>query len=70
MQRRLLGQLKSVREGATMCPGKLSRECGSTLAQTRPDLLALAHAGKVLLSQGGHAVKGDVIKGPFRVRLR
>ena len=50
-----------------MCPGKLSRDCGSTLAAMRPDLLALAKAGKIVLSQGGKAVHGEKIKGPFRV---
>jgi hypothetical protein len=69
MQRRLLQRLEEVRPGATMCPGRLSRDCGSSLAETRPDLWALAHAGKVVLSQGGKAVKGEAIKGPFRVRL-
>ncbi len=69
MQRRLLQRLKTVRKGATMCPGKLSRDCGFTLAETRPDILALARGGKVELSQGGRKVKGEAMKGPFRVRL-
>ena len=69
MQRRLLQRLNDVRSGATMCPGRLSRDCDSTLAERRGDLLALAHAGKIVLSQGGKAVRGDAIKGPFRVRL-
>ncbi len=70
MQRRMLDRLAKVPEGATMCPGKLARDCGSTLRDVRPDLLDLAQAGKVTLSQGGKVVTPDVdLKGVFRVRL-
>ena len=52
-----------------MCPGRLSRDCGTTLAEARADILALAETGKIALSQRGKKVAGSRIKGPFRVRL-
>jgi hypothetical protein len=55
---------------ATMCPGRLARDCGSELKTARADLLLLAQAGKVVLSQGGEAVLSSTLKGPFRVRLK
>jgi hypothetical protein len=53
-----------------MCPGKLSRDCGTTLAKARTDLLVLASVGKITLSQRGKTVSADNLKGPFRVRLK
>ncbi len=70
LRQRLLTRLASVRPGATMCPGALARECGTTLAQARGDVLALAAEGKIALSQRGRAVAPNGLKGPFRVRLR
>jgi hypothetical protein len=66
----MLQRLETLRRGTTMCPGRLSRDCGSTLAQARADLLGLAHAGKVVLSQRGEPAQAADLKGPFRVRLR
>jgi hypothetical protein len=68
MQRRLLKRLEALPNGTTMCPGKLSRDCGSTLAQARPDLVELAQQRKVILSQRGKSVEATALKGPFRVR--
>jgi hypothetical protein len=68
-RRRLLARLARLRPGTTMCPGALARDCGATLAVIRPDLLELARAGRVLLTQRGEKVSGPEIRGPFRVRL-
>ena len=66
----MLARLAELKPGTTMCPGQLSRDCGTTLAQAREDILALAEAGKISLSQRGKKVAGTTMKGPFRVRLR
>jgi hypothetical protein len=70
IRERLLARLKAVRPGTTMCPGQLSRDCGTTLREARADILALAEDGKIALSQRGRKVpRGTNVKGPFRVRL-
>jgi hypothetical protein len=69
LRRRILDHLAELRPGSTMCPGQLSRDCGTTLAKARADILALAEAGEIELSQRGKKVAGSHIKGPFRVRL-
>jgi hypothetical protein len=69
MSRRMLQRLGEIKPGATMCPGRLARDCGTTLAALRPKLLALARSGKIVLSQRGRRISGAAIKGPFRVRL-
>jgi hypothetical protein len=69
-QRRLLARLAALREGTTMCPGQLARDCGTTLAQARADLMALARTKKIKLSQRGKSVHAGEIKGPFRISLR
>ncbi len=66
----MLTRLAELRPGTTMCPGQLSRDCGTPLAQARADILALAEAGKIQLSQRGKKVSGPEIKGPFRVSPR
>jgi hypothetical protein len=67
-QRQILKQLEKLKPGATICPGQLARKCGSTLAKIRSDLLDLAQAKKIVLSQRGQTVSGANPKGPFRVR--
>jgi hypothetical protein len=52
-----------------MCPGQLARDCGATLPAIRPDLLALARSGSIILTQRGQKIPGPEIRGPFRVRL-
>ncbi len=70
LRERLLARLKSLRPGTTMCPGQLSRDCGTTLRAARADILALADAGKIMISQRGRKVPpGGDVKGPFRIRL-
>ena len=69
LRRRILDRLAELRPDATMCPGQLSRDCGTTLAKARADILALAETGKIQLSQRGKKVAGAKIKGPFRVSL-
>ncbi len=70
LQKKMLQHLETVREGTTMCPGRLSRDCGTTLAKARADLLALARAGTIVLSQRGKKASPEDLKGPFRVRLQ
>jgi uncharacterized protein DUF3253 len=61
--------LKKLPAGTTMCPGKLARDCGTVLEAARSDLLDLALAGQVRLSQRGKTVNPQELKGPFRVSL-
>ena len=68
LQRKILERLAEVKEGATMCPGQLSRDCGTTLSSAREDILELAKAKKIKISQGGKPANLTAIKGPFRVR--
>jgi len=71
LRERLLERLKALRPGTTMCPGRLSRDCGTTLKTARADILALAKAKRITLSQSGCDVApGMDVRGPFRVRLR
>ena len=71
LRERLLDRLARLRPGTTMCPGKLSRDCGTTLRAARADILALAQDGKIMLSQRGKDVPaGAEIEGPFRVRSK
>ena len=68
IRRQIMNRLAELREGTTMCPGRLARDCGSNLRLIRPDLLALAEQGKITLSQRGDVVTASNFKGPFRVR--
>ena len=53
-----------------MCPGALTRACGSTLTAERDALFELARTGKIILSQRGKTVPPVNLKGTFRVRLK
>ena len=66
----MVQRLQTLRDGTTMCPGRLAHDCGSTLREARPDLLELARAGTIVLSQRGQDASSDDLKGPFRMRLR
>ena len=70
LQRRMVQRLGGVKAGTTMCPGRLARDCGTTLRAARNDMLDLARSGKIAFSQGGKAVGAERLKGPFRVHLR
>jgi hypothetical protein len=66
-----MDRLKQLRAGTTMCPGRLARDCGTTLREARGEIFELAKAGKIALSQRGEEVAPDgELKGPFRVRRR
>jgi hypothetical protein len=67
MQRRMIERLETLREGTTICPGRLARDCGSTLKTVRPHLMELAQMGKIVLSQKGRKVNPSSLQGPFRV---
>ncbi len=67
LQRRMLQRLAQVKPDATMCPGRLARDCGTTLPAAREDILELARAKKIVLSQGGRPALITKLKGPFRV---
>ena len=69
LQHRILSRLADLKPGTTMCPGKLSRDCDTTLSEAREDMMILARANKIALSQGGKMAKPELLKGPFRVRL-
>jgi Protein of unknown function (DUF3253) len=69
LRHHLLERLAQLSPYTTMCPGKLARDCGTTLAKAREDILTLARAGKIKLTQRGKPVPGNEPKGPFRVSL-
>jgi Protein of unknown function (DUF3253) len=69
LRQRLIKRLKKLPAGTTMCPGKLARDCGTVLDAARSDLLDLASAGQVRLSQRGKTINAQDLKGPFRVSL-
>lgn len=70
LRQRLMEHLKKLPAGTTMCPGQLARDCGTVLKAVRRDLLDLASAGQVRLSQHGKTVNPQKLKGPFRVSLQ
>lgn len=70
LRKRLMERLKKLPAGTTMCPGKLAQDCGTVLEAVRSDLLDLASAGEVRLSQHGKTVNAQELKGPFRVSLQ
>lgn len=67
LETRILDQLRTLRAGTTMCPGRLSVNLGSRLAQVRPTIEAMARAGRLVVLQKGRVVDPDGLKGPFRV---
>ena len=68
LETRILEQLQTLRAGTTMCPGRLSVNLGSRLAQLRPTFVAMARQGRLRLLQKGRPVDDpDHLKGPFRV---
>lgn len=67
MQAKIRAELAKVKPGATQCPGKLSRNLGSTLRELRPTLEAMARAGEIKFYQRGQPVMPGHFKGPFRV---
>ncbi len=67
LETRILDQLRTLRTGTTMCPGRLSVNLGSRLAQVRPTLEAMARAGRIVILQKGRVADPDRLKGPFRV---
>ncbi len=67
LHEQILARLAELKPGTTMCPGRLARDCRTTLAKARADLMALARAKKIKLSQRGKTVRPGEIKGPFRV---
>ena len=68
LETRILDQLRTLRAGTTMCPGRLSVNLGSRLAQLRPTFQAMARQGRLRLLQKGKVVDDpDHIKGTFRV---
>ena len=68
LETRILEQLRTLRAGTTMCPGRLSVNLGSRLALLRPTFQAMARQGRLRLLQKGKVVADpDRIKGPFRV---
>ena len=67
VETRILEELSRLRAGTTMCPGKLSVNLGSRLAEMRPVYESMARAGRVVLMQKGRMVDPAQIKGPFRI---
>ena len=64
---RILERVRGLRAGTTMCPGRLSKDLGYKLADLRSKYVALAHAGRLCIRQGGRPANPDTLRGPFRV---
>jgi hypothetical protein len=72
LQERVLSLVNNLKPGTTICPGMLCRKCGTTLRESRPELIELARGGMLVLTQKGLEIP-DVslpIRGPFRVARR
>ena len=67
LEARILEQLRNLRAGTTMCPGRLAVNLGLRLAQLRPTFLTMARDGRICILQKGRAADPDGLKGPFRV---
>ena len=68
MRAKIRAELAKVKVGATQCPGKLSRNLGSTLRELRPTLEEMARAGEIKFYQKGKRVQPGKFRGPFRVK--
>jgi hypothetical protein len=67
----LLARLDRVKPGATMCPGKLARECGGhRLAEIRPLLQEMEEAGEIEIFKSGEPRGLSELTGHFRVSPR
>jgi hypothetical protein len=64
---KIRAELEKLKPDTTMCPGKLSRNVGSTLRELRPTLEAMARAGEMQFYQKGERVRPGGFRGPFRV---
>jgi hypothetical protein len=67
MRAKIRAELDKLKPGTTQCPGKLSRNLGSTLRKLRPTLETMAQDGEVKFYQKGRRVKPGEFRGPFRV---
>lgn len=63
----ILAALARLRPGTTLCPGRLARDLGTTLAQLRPELGRLALAGRLAVWQRGQPAAWTGLRGPFRL---
>lgn len=66
-------------EGKTICPSEAARSVAGSeerakweplMEPARSAARRLVSAGKIEITQGGHAVDGSTAKGPIRLRLR
>ena len=64
---RILECVRGLREGTTICPGRLARDLGFRLADLRATYVELANAGHLCISQRGRPVDPNTLKGPFRL---
>ena len=67
MRAKIRAELAKIKPGATQCPGKLSRNVGTTLRDLRPTLDEMARAGEIEYYQKGRRVTPGEFRGPFRV---
>lgn len=67
MREKIQVELTKLKPGTTQCPGKLSRQVGSSLGELRPTLEAMEHAGEIKFYQRGRRVRPGKFRGPFRV---
>ncbi len=68
---RVLERLARLERGCTLCPGQLAAdvvpESAQGLVTLRPVLFYLAQRGLVRLTQRGHPIRWDQLRGPYRV---
>lgn len=74
LEERVLGLLAARSRGASICPGEVARAISpdSWSDLTEPVRMAarrLVDAGKVEITQRGHAVDPSAARGPIRIRL-
>ena len=67
MQAKIRAELAKLKPGTTQCPGRLSRNVGSTLRELRPTLETMARDGEINFYQKGRRVTPGKFRGPFRV---
>lgn len=67
MRAKIRAELAKMKPGTTQCPGRLSRNLGSTLRELRATLEAMERGGEILFYQKGRRVKSGRFRGAFRV---
>ena len=65
LRTRIRAELAKIKPGTTQCPGRLSRNLGSTLRELRPTLEVMERRGEMAFYQNGRRVKSGLFRGRF-----